>query len=139
MTSDKTKETILTMRRGGASFAEIAGMLSLSPNTVKSICYRSKARALPAADDRTGVCRNCGRPLPEPAAGRKRIFCSSQCRYSWWNCCRSRKPYRLTCYCCGKEFISFGNKKKKYCSRECRRISHYGEGSPPGAQMADQH
>lgn len=34
MTDNKTKESILTMRREGMSFAEIADFLSLSPNTV---------------------------------------------------------------------------------------------------------
>lgn len=128
MTDNKTKESILTMRREGMSFTEIAGFLSLSPNTVKSICYRSRVQALPVEDDRPSTCKNCGRPLQQVSASRKKIFCSSQCRYSWWNHYRSRRPYRLTCYCCGREFISFGNKKKKYCSRECCQASRYGEG-----------
>lgn len=127
MTDNKTKESILTMRREGMSFAEIADFLSLSPNTVKSICYRNRTQTLAVTDDRSNVCKNCGRPLPSPT-GRK-VFCSNRCRYSWWNRFRSRKPYRLTCYCCGREFISFGNRKKKYCSWECRRFSRYGEGA----------
>ena len=125
MTDNTTKESILTMRREGMSFAEIADFLSLSPNTVKSICYRNKIHALPVENGRPGVCRNCVRPLQQISASKKKIFCSNQCRYSWWNRYRSRKPYRLTCYCCGREFISFGNKKKKYCSHECCRISRY--------------
>lgn len=127
MTDNKTKESILTMRREGMSFTEIAGFLSLSPNTVKSICYRSRIQALPAGQENPHVCRNCGKPLVQVPGRKQKTFCSTYCRSAWWNKTRSRKPYRLTCYCCGKEFISFGNKKKKYCSQECRRISRYGE------------
>lgn len=129
MTDNKTRESILTMRREGMPFAEIADFLSLSQNTVKSICYRNGVHVRHAEDDRSDVCRNCGKPLQQPSHAKKKIFCSSQCRYQWWNHYRSRKPYRLTCYCCGQEFISFGNKKKKYCSRECCRTSRYGEGT----------
>lgn len=38
------KQMILTMRQQGSSYAEIADILSLSPNTVKSICRRSNTK-----------------------------------------------------------------------------------------------
>lgn len=125
MTDRKTKEAILTMRREGMPFTEISRFLSIPPNTVKSICYRNRTQALPAADGSPDVCKYCGKPLPSPAG--KKVFCSSRCRYRWWNRYRSRKPYRLTCYLCGREFISFGNRKKKYCSQECRMAGRHGE------------
>lgn len=130
MTDSKTRQAIIKMREDGASFAEIASFFSLSPNTVKSICYRSNTQTLSASTQESDLCRNCGRPLSPSANTRKKIFCCNQCRYDWWNHLRSKKPYRLTCYYCGKTFISFGNKKKKFCGRECYRLSRYGEGLP---------
>ncbi len=130
MTNPKTRQAIIKMREDGASFVEIASFFSLSPNTVKSICYRSNTQALPASGQESNLCRNCGKPLSQSVNARKKIFCCNQCRYDWWNHLRSRKPYRLTCYYCGKEFISFGNRKKKFCGRECYCLGRYGEGLP---------
>lgn len=127
MLGAKIKESILMLRQQGGSFVEIAKLLSLSPNTVKSICHRSGIQVAPVEKTDPDVCKNCERPLLQIPGKRRKTFCSAHCRTEWWNKTRSRKPYRLTCYCCGKEFISFGNKKKKFCSQECRRISRYGE------------
>lgn len=130
MTDPKTKQAILKMREDGASYAEIADIFASSPNTVKSICYRNGVHAPLSNGAETGLCKNCGKPLSHPTGGGRKIFCSNRCRYQWWNHFRSRQPYRLICYCCGKEFVSFGNKKKQFCGRECYRLSRYGEGLP---------
>ena len=124
------KDTILALRQQGRSYQKIAEQLILSPNTVKSVCRRSKAEA-PAPEMSTlDTCKNCGAPLPSSVAGRKRTFCSDKCRYAWWNWSRRKQPYRLTCYCCGKPFISYGNRKRKFCSQEGYILSRYGEGLP---------
>lgn len=128
MTDSKTKQAILKMRQDGASYAEIGGFFSLSPNTVKSICHRNGIHAPSSNCVEAGLCKNCGKPFSHPAGGQRKIFCSNQCRYQWWNHFRGRQPYRLVCHCCGKEFVSFGNRKKKYCSRACCSASRYGEG-----------
>jgi len=130
MISNVQKDTILTMRQQGCSCPEIAKYLALSPNTVKSICRRGGAKALQPKMSTVDVCKNCGAPLSQSAGGRKRTFCSNQCRYAWWNAVRSKKPYRLTCFYCGKQFISYGNRKRKFCGRECYILSRYGEGLP---------
>ena len=130
MTDSKTRQAILKMREDGTSYAEIADFFSLSPNTVKSICYRNSIQTSSGSCHEAGLCKNCGKPLTQIHGGGHKLFCSNQCRYQWWNHFRSRKPYRLTCYYCGKDFISFGNRKKKFCGRECYRLSRYGEGLP---------
>lgn len=131
MIEPKLKQSILTLRQQGASFMEIANFLSLSPNTVKSICHRSGIQgALTTANVDSDICKNCGKPLTQISGKKKKVFCNTQCRTEWWNKSRSRQPYRLTCYSCGKEFISFGNRTKKYCGRECYRLSRYGKGLP---------
>ena len=47
MIEAKTKQSILMLRQQGESLTEIAKLLSLSPNTVKSICHRSGIHTLP--------------------------------------------------------------------------------------------
>lgn len=130
MIDPKIKQSILTMRQHGATFAEIAGILSISPNTVKSICRRNDVRISSLDKTDAGVCKNCGQPLIQIPGKKEKTFCSNHCRSAWWNKNRSRKPYRLTCYCCGKEFIGFGNRKKKYCGQECYRLSRSARDVP---------
>lgn len=130
MIAAREKQAILTMRQQGLSCPEIAAMMSLSPNTVKSLCRRSKIQTPPQEALAGDVCKNCGAPLKRTPGAKKKVFCGDKCRYAWWNRQRSKRPYRLICYQCGKEFISYGNKKRKFCSRECYNLSRYGEGLP---------
>lgn len=130
MMNQNIKHSILAMRQQGASFTEIAGLLSLSPNTVKSICHRSGIQIVRNGKTDSNICKNCGKPLTQISGKKKKTFCSTHCRTAWWNKNRIRKPYRLICYCCGKEFISFGNRKKKYCSPECYRLSRCSKDVP---------
>ena len=105
MITNYQKHSILQMRRGGMTFAEIGEALDLSSNTVKSVCRRNTLKE-------------------------RKVFCSNHCRYEWWNRTRAKKPYLLTCYHCGKQFTSYGNRKRKFCGRECYLLSRYGEGLP---------
>lgn len=130
MISEPQKNAILTMRRQGCSYQQIAEHLTLSSNTVKSICRRNGAKPAQPTMSTLDICKNCGAPLSPNVSGRKRTFCSDKCRYVWWNTVRSKKPYRLTCFYCGKQFISYGNRKRKFCGRECYTLSRYGEGLP---------
>lgn len=130
MIKPETKKSIFILRQQGESFAGIARLLSLSPNTVKSICRRSGIQAGAVPNPDSSLCKNCGKPLVQIPGKKQKTFCSTDCRTAWWNKTRSRKPYRLICYCCGREFISFGNRRKKFCSRECYRVSRYGKDVP---------
>lgn len=130
MIKPETRQAILMLRQQGEAFAGIARQMSLSPNTVKSICLRSGIQVMPAKETDSDMCRNCGQPLAQILGKKQKTFCSTQCRTAWWNRKRRRKPYRLTCRCCGEEFISFGNQGKAFCGRECYRLSRYGKGLP---------
>lgn len=127
MLTNTQKHMVTNLRLQGLTYAEIAVITELSPNTVKSFCRRRHIKIDEAEPSERNICKNCGRPLTQQPGAKKKAFCNAQCRTEWWNKSRRRHPYRLTCYYCGKEFISFGNKKKKFCSRECRRLSRYGE------------
>lgn len=130
MTPEIKKQAVLTLYQQGQPYAEIAESLLMPKNTVKSICRRSGLKPLPMKDTDVAACKNCGKPLIEISGGRKRIFCCDQCRYAWWNHSRHKQPYILTCRQCGEKFISFGNKNRRYCGRDCYNLSRYGEGLP---------
>lgn len=130
MITNVQKETILAMRQQGISYARIAEELILSLNTVKSVCRRNGIKISRPEERPSGVCKTCGEPLRQVAGGRQKTFCSDKCRYLWWNRSRCRHPYRLTCSYCGKQFISYGNKSRKFCGRDCYSLSRYGEGLP---------
>lgn len=91
-------------------------------NTVKSFCARHpvQIKELPSSN---ALCRNCLAPLEQTPHKRKRMFCSDACRMAWWNAHPERVQrkayYTLTCRHCGKQFESYGNSHRAFCSRDC--------------------
>lgn len=131
MLTKHQKDSILALRYQGQSYRAVADSMGLSANTVKSFCRRNdvnKADEAEAAAE--NICRNCGAMLFQTPGAKKKFFCCDKCRYAWWNRHKSKHPYQLTCCYCGRKFISFGNKKRRFCGRECYRRSRYGEGLP---------
>ena len=102
MITNYQKHSILQMRRGGMTFAEIGEALGLSSNTVKSVCRRNTLKEQQDGHLPGTVCKNCGEPLKQTPGARRKVFCSNHCRYEWWNRTRAKKPYLLTCYHCGR-------------------------------------
>lgn len=82
------KQRIAELRQQNYSYRFIGDALSMSPNTVKSICRRKHFDAIgprktKAEKQRTSICKNCYRTLDQD--GRKnRLFCSDSCRTEWW-------------------------------------------------------
>lgn len=111
-------ETLNLMRSHDKSAADIAIALGLSVNTVRSYIRRH----LPKDAVQVG-CRQCGKPVMQHKGRKAKYFCSDRCRNAWWNAhpekVQRKAYYRLTCQFCGKEFVSYGNKNRKYCSRLC--------------------
>jgi len=79
-------------------------------------------------------CRNCGELFEVYSDQRRKIFCSSECHFSW----RSKKfggdrnpNYQgatiRKCEICGIEFIS--RNRRKYCSHKCAP-ERFGESAP---------
>ena len=106
------------MRSHDKSAADIAITLGLSVNTVRSYIRRH-----PPKDAVQVGCRQCGKPVMQAKGRKAKYFCSDRCRNAWWNAhpekVQRKAYYRLTCQFCGKEFVSYGNKNRKYCSRLC--------------------
>ena len=118
------KSEINRMRLEGYSASVIATVLGLSASTV-----RSHIRRHPDIEN-TRLCKNCSKPVPQNPKGKEKKFCCDSCRLSWWNAHKdqvSRKAYyTLTCENCKKEFTSYGNKNRKYCSRDCYTQARQG-------------
>ena len=146
--TEPQKEQIRNLRSEGKSYSEISSALCIPKSTIKSFCSRSlekeqnsdadiriqihstistsrpeKSTGKNSPADTDGVCRGCGLPLIQTPGTRKRVFCSKECRVSWW----SRHPeasggnakYSFICPGCKKPFTAFGNQKRKYCSHQC--------------------
>lgn len=124
--TNQQKEKIREMREHGLSYANISSELGISENTIKSYCRRNgisgvvtKATVLPDVS----YCRQCKKPLTRTAGAKKKLFCSDKCRMAWWNAhpeaVNRKATYTFVCQACGKEFKSYGNKQRKYCSRSC--------------------
>ena len=111
------KIAIDNLRLEGRTAGEIASLLHISPNTV-----RSHIRRHPGISG-TVCCMNCGRPVLQVPHHRMKKFCSDACRMRWWKehpeSLQKKAYYALQCQQCGKEFQSYGNSKRKYCCRDC--------------------
>lgn len=111
-------ETLNLMRSHDKSAADIAIALGLSVNTVRSYIRRH-----PPKDTVQVGCRQCGKPVMQAKGRKAKYFCSDRCRNAWWNAhpeqVQRKAYYRLTCEYCGKEFVRYGNRNRKYCSRLC--------------------
>lgn len=131
--TDAQARQIQEMRMKGNGYKAIGAALGLSRDIVRNYCKKrnlagyaavvSKNRKLMV--DGKEVCHFCGNAVTQPKTGRPRRFCSEKCRREWWKAHpeamnkSEAASYKLTCQHCGKTFISYGNKNRKYCSREC--------------------
>lgn len=117
----------------GTGYKAIATITGLTRDIVRNYC---KAHGLDGlCSDLTvnmkeqmakgKVCWYCGRELLQPHTGRRKKFCSDNCRRAWWKmhpeACRQSEAalYHQTCAYCGTAFVSYGNSHRKYCSHEC--------------------
>ena len=124
--TQQQKETIIKMRGDGCSYSRISVALGVSENTVKSFCRRNNLGSMhtrTCLQKNEDSCRQCGIPLTQTAGVKQKLFCSDKCRMAWWNnhpeSVNRKAIYTFTCPICGREFESYGNKNRKYCSRIC--------------------
>ena len=129
--TDAEKEMIRFLRMEGLGYGAVAERLGLSENTVKSYCRRNHLTGV-AAKERAKVCRECGVPLASVPGRKGRKFCSEGCRRAWWRShpelVHREAYYVLACRYCGREFRSYGNRGRKYCSHECYIRARFGKG-----------
>lgn len=131
--TEETKKEITKLRLDGVGYKGIAATLGISRDGVRSFCKRnglygdSCVVSLNYEENKNQnkICTHCGIPLKQKLQGRVRRFCSDECRRKWWrensqNANRKDTAmYRITCAYCGKEFESYGDKKRKYDTHDC--------------------
>lgn len=126
----KEKESVRFLRGEGYGYLAIATRLGISLNTVKSFCRRNGLGGIAEKPDRQ-TCRQCGKPLAQEPKRPARKYCSEACRRIWWkehpHLVNKKAFYSLTCAHCGKEFQSYGNQKRKYCSHPCYIAARFGK------------
>lgn len=89
---------ILKLRLSGCTYNEIAEILSISKNTVQSICQRAGIKCTDITnrkDYKKGdfqACKWCGKLFENPWNRKGKAFCSDQCRTEWWNEKRRLNP-----------------------------------------------
>ena len=138
--TDSQRAMIRQLRLDGVGYKGIAAQLNLSRDVVRNFCKKNGLEGDGVVVDlnfevkkQTGVlCMNCAKPLGKTKRGRAKRFCSEPCRRSWWKENPDKKTmkasamYKMVCPCCGQEFISYGNKNRKYCSHECYIKDRFG-------------
>ena len=123
--TDEQKRQIGSYRTRGKSYRQIAELMNMPISTVKTFCsrnFKSKSGSL---------CEQCGMPVEQTPGRKHKRFCTDRCRMSWWNShqdlVKRKANYFITCQHCGKSFISYGNKHRKYCCHECYIEERYDE------------
>ncbi len=114
------------MRINGYGYKSIAASTGLSRDSVRYFC-KSKGidKNLNNKDFIKDGCLLCGKKIQQPIKGRKKKFYTEVCRRQWWVEHaddlerREEATYKITCKKCGREFESYGNKNRKYCSHSC--------------------
>lgn len=120
------KESIQYLRGLGYSYSKISAMTGISENTVKSFCRRNTQSGeinTTSVSPTGNYCHQCGSPIKQTAGMKPKRFCSDKCRLTWWNSHPEAITHKIvrqfTCQSCGREFTSYGNRTRKYCSRSC--------------------
>ena len=114
--TENEKNRVLEMHDAGMGYRAISRATGISISSIAYVCQTS-------SPEETEVCLQCGAKLSHMPHRKKKKFCSDKCRMLWWHAHQDRinkqAYYHHVCQQCGKEFISYGNDHRKYCSRKC--------------------
>ena len=132
--TDKQKNQIAVYRGQGLGYTEISKKMDLSINSINTDCQRHRLGGKRAFEFHVEItiqaCEHCGKPVQQNPGRKKKRFCSDKCRNLWWNThmdlVNRKANYECTCEKCGKKFISYGNKDRKYCCHECYIDDRFG-------------
>ncbi len=111
------KSRVQDLRRLGERSSAIARELGIPLSTIVSFCRDHDK------DESVDYCPQCGSRLIHITGHKKKKFCSDKCRMLWWNShpeqVTRRAYYKAVCKNCGREFWSYGNDHRIFCSRKC--------------------
>ena len=131
--TEEQKRQIVKMRKDGDGYKTIATAVGLSRDAVRTFCKKRHMAGFGEAfvlndkekADEYKRCLNCYGYIRQPKKGRHKKFCSEKCRREWWKTHpeeinkKETAIYKLKCAHCDGDFISYGNKYRKYCSHNC--------------------
>jgi len=131
--TDLQEKQLREYRIKGLGYKAIASVLNLSRDVVRNYCKSHSLEGYAAVVamnieekiQQGSACLCCGKFIQQPAMGRKRKFCSEKCRREWWlahpEAVQKKETaiYEKTCVYCGKSFIVYGNRNRRYCRHEC--------------------
>lgn len=129
----KDREEILRLRFEGKSYTQIADSLRISRNTVKSICQRMGIQPAETSGENhdTDHCKQCEAVLVQHASGKRKQFCSDQCRRTWWtqhqDNRRLKSAIKAKCAFCGCAFEDYEKNHRKYCCHACYIQARFGD------------
>ena len=135
------KKQIESLWKEGYGSTRIAKRLDLNVNTVKSYCRRKgfsgdRGKIIDQTDEGSmgePRCRNCGSLIIQKENSKNRLYCSDKCRMEWWNKHRElvnrKSEVKLICKNCGKTFLDYGSRERKYCSHKCYIDHRYSRDS----------
>ena len=130
--TNEQRAKITDLRTLGYGYSKIASMTGLSKDSVKAYCRNHGLGGIRHGEptDIYNRCLNCGTPLEQKPGVKRKKFCGSECRQTWWNAHQElvgRKAYYdFTCASCGKVFTAYGNSNRKYCSHACYIADRFG-------------
>jgi hypothetical protein len=145
---DIKRKQIIELRIAGAGYKAIANEVNLSRDTIRDFCKRKHLNGpigVARLNYKFEKCKFCGKGFKKSNQGRPRRFCSDNCRRTWWSENKDKKnkgdkaTYKITCRYCNKEFKSYGNKKRKYCSKYCFVKSRFYEEDSVNEYSKNEH
>ncbi|MDD2235136.1 MAG: RNA polymerase subunit sigma-70 [Desulfitobacteriaceae bacterium] len=99
--TDTQRTQIKELRLAGYGYKKIAQALCLSVDTVKSYCGKNNLAGVMAGTPSSSVdgrtfCKQCGKELLQKPNQKALLFCSKECRQTWWNVpyCGYRRNHR---------------------------------------------
>lgn len=147
---DPDRERVRELRMDGVECSEISEQTGLSADQVEAYCTQlglpvsGSCRLVgPTPEEdwmKSGqsvgrspfLCPQCGAVIIQSRRGRKRKFCSDDCKNAWWNRRwkdqKEKHGRKAVCKNCGSEFIAFNEygTERRYCCRECYFEHRYG-------------
>lgn len=127
--TDLERAQIQSLREQGYGYTTIAKAVGMKKDTVVAFCRKqglagTKAPSNERVDVKVDICRNCGTPLIQTPGIKKRVFCSDECRTTWWNShpemVNRRAVYERVCAGCGKPCKAFSTILGSIFWRDCQ-------------------
>ncbi len=131
--TEQNKADVNRLRLAGYSYTQIAEILHLSRNTVKSVCQRRGIQPgeMLEVGNEAGLCQNCGIKIVQTERRKHRNFCSDSCRRAWWKAHREsgkkKTAVQVWCASCGRMFEDYTRNHRKYCCHACYIQDRFGK------------